>query len=127
MPTRKYIRDVIAAQIASVYSGPIYTSRAPDHRNHTDFVTVMIDLGEAEREGIGVMMRSQLLIGFHHSGSVTDDDLDATMMIIAKAVANGDYQHCLVGINFESFDYKPDNDEPYSSLIYTYTIYYQET
>ena len=121
---RKQIRQQLKTALDAVFSYPVYAEREPDSRGLNEFITLHIDSGEIEYDGITGMVTAILSVGYHKSGLVNDDELDDQMGLIDRHI-NRDSVPEVSGFSLTSFYYKPNDDEDFSSLINQYEILYQ--
>ena len=124
---RIQIRQELNAGLSSKYTMPVLSDRTPDLSKNNSAITLSIEEGETESEGMKNMTMALLNVGFHSKEFISDDDLD----LMAKDV--GDYLNeivrgspVIIGIQPSGFAYESGGENEHYSLINSYNIYYRE-
>lgn len=127
----KQIRNAVKDALQTVFSGEIYTTRAPDVREGADkYLNVFLQSGDVDyNEGLVAESVSILTIGVHialvDGKSPTDDDLDELAESLLPAVpVHGILPEVIQGIVPTDFEYSDEEEGEYSSLFLRFNLHY---
>lgn len=124
MSDRKTIRDQVKAQLATTYSGDIFTGRKIDARDATEFLNVFLANGDSYGEGIEEKTESSLVIGIHKQAA-TDDELDIIGDSLEAAIGENLTLNGLIsGLVYTGFEYNEDESSGFDQLYLKYTVIY---
>lgn len=120
--SRKQIRDQIKTQLATSYTGTIFTGRKIDARDQTEFVNVFLADGVTEEDTVLRQTESTLVIGVHKQNA-TDDQLDTIGDLLEAAIATDISLGGLVaGLVYTGFEYGEDERNGFDQLYLKYTV-----
>lgn len=122
---REQIRQTVADVVTEVFTGPVFTGRYFDAREHSKYVSVFIESGNLIHGYTGYFATSATLVISIHATNVTDAKLDEIGDSIQAAIsADTELKASIGGMLLDSFSYEDDERDGAQSLNLSYTITY---
>lgn len=120
--SRELIRQAFKDAVATVFTGPVYTTRITDNRDDNEYVSIYIEGGEVSRSSSGKAYDSDIVVRFCKQRA-TDEQLDIVSDQIVTAIESSQAVRQLVRRPLlTGFEYEPDGT--HNGLNNTFRIMY---
>lgn len=127
MPSKnREVRNAIALGIEAATTIDVFLAREPDLTDIDQAVTIYLESGENDEEGLSSFIYANLVVGVHSKIYVTDDDLDVLAEPVEEAVLAIDPANSpILGIRPAGFEYEGGDESSMYSILLRFTVIYK--